>query len=270
MTKSVIVFKTHIWNDDLEKFVVKIFNQARSCSVDFYVVMHTENNDIYHKITTNYIKDITLVITEADIRQLYQKGFYSMWLSNHWILMWFYKKFATKYEYFWNMEYDVRISGDSRKLWSCTNNDDFMYVTGFFHKPNHLYFDYYIGNKIENADKYFGFLQLARYSNKLLAYLNECFESGENGQDELIIFSLIASTLEGADSSCKRGLSEQRNCGNNFAGSANKFSCSNKLLSSMQCGAWTWDDAWSNHNKCLYEMAEKMNYGQIYIYHPVK
>ncbi len=47
-------------------------------------------------------------------------------MSNHWILMWFFKKFQN-YNYYWSMEYDVRISGNSCILWNYDGEEDFLF-----------------------------------------------------------------------------------------------------------------------------------------------
>ena len=77
--------------------------------------------------------------------------------------------------------------------------------------------------------------------------MDKCFETGENGQDELIIYSLL-------------------NHGN--------FTKSSEFLSSLVKGTWTWDASCAAKNRMLYERLEKMiadmPKNTVYVMHPVK
>jgi hypothetical protein len=206
--------------------------------------MHTDNGEIYETIKSPVIKNIVLKFTEEEIKSIYTVGFFSMWLSNHWILMWFYRQFKQKYKYFWSTEYDVRISGDSSKIWKHESTNDFLYTLGNYRNINNKYNDHYVGGKLSELEKYHGYLQLARYSNSALEYLNKCFEEGENGQDELIIFSLLNRA---------------------------KFVGSKKFLQTLIRGTWTWQDSYSASNRKIYEQMENPIYRKhTHIFHPVK
>ena len=241
--KIVVLLKTHVWNDDLEKFATKIYNEATLSNVDFFILMHDETNSL--TVQNDILKKVIIKFTEADIKNIYQVGFYSMWLSNHWILMYFYQKYKDIYQYFWSIEYDVRISGDSSQIWKHNSNCDFLYVRGNYLNQNNYYRNHYVGDKLASHQKYYGFLQLARYSNVALAYLNDCYVGGENGQDELITFSLL-----------NRG----------------KFTGSKTYLQSLIKGTWTWESKYVDYNKKIYnkhELNPDPN-GSVYIFHPVK
>lgn len=207
--------------------------------------MHDNDGTICQKIVDSLLSKITLVLTESKIKSIYPNGFYSMWLSNHWLLMWFYQNFGHKYDYFWSMEYDVRISGDSSKIWLYDNDDDFLYVTGNILCPNNIYKNHYIGGKLTNEQKYYGFLQISRYSKKFLGYLDRCFNDGENGQDELIIFSLA-----------RRG----------------HFKISGHFLNKLVKGVWSWEDKYVSKNITEYHKMERSNRDGKYlaIFHPIK
>jgi hypothetical protein len=160
--------------------------------------------------------------------------------------MWFYKQFRNKYKYFWSIEYDVRISGDSSKIWKYAGTEDFIFPIEPFRDPNWAFKNHYVGGKLADDQKYYGYLQLARYSNKFLNYLDRCFAAGENGQDELIIFSLF-----------KRG----------------KFSGSKDLLSKLIKDSWTVFSTDSDKHRRLLEESEKeiiYNKDLVYIFHPIK
>jgi hypothetical protein len=244
MDKKVVLLKTHVWSDDIEKFSIKVYNETYLYGVDFFILMHTENDEIYHQVKSEKIKKIIIKFTEAEIKSIYTTGFISMWLSNHWILMWFYKKFGQKYKYFWSVEYDVRISGNSSKIWLHENSHDFLYTKGNYRNVKHKHMKFYQGTLLNDLEKFFGYLQLARYSSRLLVYLDKYFNLGENGADELIIFSLI---------------------------NKGKFTGSKEYLQSLIAGTWTWQDIYSENNKQLYNYCESLNdSNHLYIFHPIK
>lgn len=181
-TNTVIVFKTHVWSDEIEQFVQKIRNES---SCDFYVLAHTEKP---LQVKDSSIPIIT--ITEQDIRSVYDSGFVSLWLSNHWNTMWFYQHYPD-YQYYWTIEYDVRIVGDSSRIWSYSGTEDFVFTRGPNQDPNWAFKNDYFGNKLDDTNKWYGYLQLARYSNRFLRYADDTFKTGENGQDEMMMFSLL-------------------------------------------------------------------------------
>lgn len=254
MKNTVVLMKTHVWSTELEVFATKIYNEiykesnsnteSNKESTSFFILMHTEDNIIYEEVKNENLKKCILKFKESDIKSLYETGYFSMWLSNHWILMWFFKNFGQTYEWFWSFEYDVRICGDSSKIWNYNCNYDFLYTRGNYRNPTNKYLSYYVGTKLTNLEKYHGFLQMARYSKNCLKYLNECFENGENGQDELIVYSLLN----------RKGMSGSK-----------------KFLQSLIRGNWTWQTQFSNVNKRLYEKLENNpNNNTVAIFHPVK
>lgn len=244
MDNKVVLFKTHIWNDDIEIFAKKIKSEANSVTIDFFVLMHTETDAYFNLIKSDDIKKITLTFNEFTIKNIYNGiGFHSMWISNHWILMWFFKQHKNKYVYYWTIEYDVRIVGNSTKIWTINYDFDFIHPHDYSHNPSFYWINSYVGNKLQLKEKYNGLLQLARYSKKFLDYLDSCYESGENAQDELITFSLAV-----------RG----------------KFTISNLPLKSLIRGKWTWQNHYSVINKKIYNKLCSQNSDKVYILHPVK
>lgn len=237
--KIVVLLKTHTWNDHLEKFAMKIHNETSIEGIDFYILMHNENNNLINMIKNKELLKHILTFTESDIRSMYSNGFYGMWLSNHWILMWFYNKFRNKYQYFWSIEYDVRISGNTSKIWTYSGGEDFIFPIQPFKDPNWAYRNHYVG-PMSHDEKYYGYLQLARYSNRFLNYLDRHFREGENGQDELIIFSLFM-----------RG----------------KFTGSKDFLNKYIDNSWSVFNTDSDKHKYLLEKHETES---LRIYHPIK
>ncbi|MEM0354264.1 MAG: hypothetical protein QXW79_01645 [Thermoplasmata archaeon] len=243
--ETVVLLKTHIWNDEIEKFANKIRNETKNIGVDFYILMHDNSkSEIIKKVKNDDLRSRTLVFSEDEIKNLYTKGFYNMWLSNHWILMWFYRKSGGKYKYYWSVEYDVRIIGDSSIIFGYKGTEDFVYPIKPIQDPNWYWKSYYIGGKLTDKDKYYGYLQLARYSKRFLDYLDTCYRAGENGQDELITYSLF-----------KRG----------------KFTGTHNFLSKF-IGFWYWDVKPGNFEKYkkLWETESTEDRNFVRIFHPVK
>ena len=239
-----IIFKTHIWSLELEKYCMKIYNESKINNIQFYILLHDENNILKSKILDIELKTRTISFCKKDIIGLYESGFISMWLSNHWILMWFYIKYGLFYDYVWSMEYDVKIIGDSSKIWLYDSPHDFLYTKGNIPLYNNKYTQTYIGTKLIDSEKRTGYLQIARYSKKTLNYLHDNFTNGEHAQDEIIIFSLI-----------------------NISG----LTTSNIFLSKMIRGIWTWQSRYNDYNRIISEKISINHENKdTYILHPVK
>ncbi len=248
--QTVVIFKTHTWNSQIEKFVLKLIEETVPHRIDFYVLIHSNDESLITKIENVRIRDYVLVFSENTIKKMYQDGFYGMWLSNHWILMWFFRQYKDKYQYYWSIEYDVRISGNSTKLWTYDGLEDFIYPYVPFQNPEWTWKDYCISNILTDENKWYGYLQLARYSKKFLEYLDKHYNSGENGQDELITFSLF-----------KRGESEIGLVGDN------------KLLFNLINNSWSVDNADSDKHKKILSDSEtesEKNPEHLIILHPIK
>jgi Ca2+/Na+ antiporter len=247
---TVVLMKTHTWNYQLEKFAIKIKNETIHNRIDFYILMHSDDSSLPDEIKDQTLKKYVLVFKESDIKKLYKQGFYSMWLCNHWILMWFYKQFKNKYQFYWSIEYDVRISGNSSTIWNYDGIEDFIYPIEPFKNPEWAWKNYYMGGPLTDNTKWYGYLQLARYSTKFLEYLDRHYQAGENGQDELITFSLF-----------KRGRDEIGLTG------------SKKLLSNLIQNSWNVDNSDSDKHKIILEESEtkyQTDNSQLLILHPVK
>ena len=246
--KNVVLFKTHLWNDELEIFAEKIKNETIPYNIDFFILMHSNDFSLINHIKNDQLKKYVMMYSENDIKKIYNNdGFYGMWLSNHWILMWFYQKFQNKYNYYWSIEYDVRISGNGLNIWNYNGNEDFIYPIEPFNDPNWRWKNYYVGGKMTDDDKFYGYLQLARYSNKFLDYLNKHYKNGENGQDELITFSLF-----------------KRN--KNLTGTKD-------LLHKLIDNSWSVINSDSEKNKKLLIESDKIymnNKNHLRIFHPIK
>ena len=185
--RQVVIFKTHTWNNDIENFVLKILDSTTKNNIDFFVIY---NSDEKIKINNNRITKILLFTKPNKIEKLYDTGFVSMWASNHWLLMWFYKNYPD-YDFYWSIEYDVRIIGNMDKLWKINKKYDFVYPVKPFTNESDSWLDTYVGDIFTLKDFRFGYLQLARYSNRFLYLLDLYFINGEHAQDELITYTIF-------------------------------------------------------------------------------
>ena len=178
-----LLFKTHQWNDEIDAWYRRLVTE---CPYTVYLMYHNDNLDL-SAIPTD-LHGAVMVYSEEMIRTVYPEApFYGMWLSNHWILSWAMKTLS--YDYVWNIEYDVRIVGDSRWIWTYRGGEDFIYPIATFQNPDWPYREMYRG-PLTHAEKWYGYLQLARYSRRFLQYLDAIYPV-ENGQDELITYSLF-------------------------------------------------------------------------------
>ena len=241
--KSVVILKSHVWNDNLGKFAQKIKNETSYHKIDFFIIIHSDDKFLIKMIPLS-LKNNVLCVTTNIISNLYEVGFYNMWLSNHWILMWFFKNYSN-YDYYWSIEYDVRITGDSSKLWTYSGKEDFIYPIKTFQAKYWTWKDYYTGTLFQDKDKWYGYLQLARYSSKFLSFLDFHFLRNENGQDELIIFTLL-----------------------HYGKSLGILTGSERILNSAIHDSWSVDANDSEKHK-KYIVFRKNN-KELAIYHPVK
>lgn len=247
MVKIVVLLKTHVWNQSVQEFAVKVLLETSGANVDFFILVHDEKGLIQETINKQaenlpQLQDRTIYFTEKDIRSIYDSGFYGMRYSNHWILMWFFRRNNT-YDYYWSVEYDVRINGPSEQIWTHDSDADFLYAIGGYHRPNHKLINHYSGSKIPVEKRLFGYIQIARYSRKALVFLDQEYTVGENGQDELITYSLIFNS---------------------------NLSKSCTFLKGLVAGVWTWVESYSKINKYHYNRIHNIFPNKLCIFHPIK
>jgi hypothetical protein len=234
--------KTHVWCQELDEYAVKVKAECGT-TCDFFILFHQEEGRDKNGIISPELQENVLTFSENEIKAIYQEGYYGIWLSNHWILMWFYQKYPD-YKYYWSVEYDVRISGRTDRIWNMESDVDFLYVIGGHpdSDPKRLYRECYTGDLMGKIPKIFGMLQLARYSSAAIQYLDDKYKSNENGQDELVTHTLMKHS----------GLTTSR-----------------YLLQPLIGGIWTWDARYSNHNRRLYYMCDRVT-DRNWIFHPIK
>lgn len=197
----VVLFKTHKWDADIEKRFRKIESEAGADKV--WVVYHG-------KSVPAKVRNLHAC---PSLEKVYKKGFFGAWLSNHWLLMSWWKsrgRAMKDVDWVWSIEYDVGIVGDSGHLWRAVHEStdaDLLGSFGPFQDESWPYKDNYVG-VMADSDKWFGYVQLSRYSRRFLDYMDAAFERGENGQDEMMIYSLAKRggfTIETEPLHCLQG-----------------------------------------------------------------
>ena len=219
----IVLIKTHVWNDDLEEYLYRVDAECRKVGVSMIILMHGAERPLPFK---------AMFFDEGIIKAMYPSGFIDMQLSNHWSLIWAYRQLPEE-DWFWSVEYDVRIRR-SDLLWTIPDTEDFLYVQGGRPAPPSPYM-----TTLQNieAPHYTGYLQLARYSRRLLQYLDDCYAAGQNGQDELATYSLV------------------------FQSQFTSLPAMNQYTG----GVWTWQAEYSLHNRKKYAQSRKLA-----IFHPCK
>lgn len=235
--KRVILYKTHVWCDSIELDVIKLINETLD---DFKIILHDETGTLFPKIKSEKVRERTLVVTEALIKAIYSQGFIDMFLSNHWLLMWFYLQHD--YDYYWTIEYDVKIIGNSNRIWQISSVADLLFPVGNKRvSGENKYTKTAIGLE---TPLYAGFIQIARYSRKALAYLHDKYSQGMNAQDEIAVFTLLHKSdliLESAP------------------------------LWSLIKGVWTFDSYYQQENLKQWQYLKQWSGpDELYIMHPIK
>lgn len=236
--RQVILYKTHVWTDDIELDVIQLMQETKD---DFRVILHDETGDLISTIKSEKVKSVTLCVTEAVIRSIYVEGWVDMFLSNHWILMWFFKQ-HDYYDYYWSMEYDVKVIGNSEKIWSISSQADFLYPIG--NRKVRINNKYTRTAKKLDMPLYAGFMQIARYSKRALEYLDLHYAEGINAQDEIATFTILNKS---------------------------DLSMDDKPLRKMIQGTWSYDDYYQDDNiRCYNALSHLITKDETYILHPIK
>lgn len=250
MSKTVICYKTHILNKVIIDFIKKIYKECDESNkqmlnnfkgefdIDFFLLIP----DYLEKEIPDKLKPITIIYKEDEIKNMYT-NFYSMWLSNHFIELYFYKNFGEKYDYFWFIDYDVRILGDTSYFWRNELNHDLLIPKNITLVDTSWKFQNYIHESFQNNEKYFCFKQFYRISKIFLKKLDELFKEGINGHCELIIGSV-----------CKKY----------------NFSYDYNFLNLRIQGIWTQNPDFSGYNIEAYNKLALSLIIKPFIFHPIK
>jgi len=253
MENQVILLKTYIWSDDIEKYVLKLLKEVKECKNDFFILLHDEYNEVNKKIASDEIRNHVLSFTSQDVKELYYNNYVDMYFRSHLSHFWFYKKYPN-YSYYWILEYDTRIVGNSKIFWNYTGQEDFISPSGIYNYPKDGIFYNHYENRLKNIDRftnhneniYWTYIQFMRCSIKFLNYMDSKLDEGENGQDETIIGTMVIS-------------------GNFNYSDLSKYIKGNWYGSSTQDIVDYNKSEWNKYNE-LHENDEN----EVFIFHPVK
>lgn len=208
--KRAILFKTHKFSKAIRDRYEKVVSESKGLA-DVFLVVH---GDV--RIDDGEERRLFRV-SDGELARVYDRGFVDPWLSNHWLLMAWWKRVgrAGGYQFVWSVEYDVGIVGNSAELWGEPSGADLIASYGPFQDSAWPYKDRYFCDTAASAclarrdeDKWYGYVQISRYSARFLDYMDHVFESGENGQDEMMIFSLAKKGQFSIDTeavACRQG-----------------------------------------------------------------
>jgi hypothetical protein len=207
--KRAILFKTHKFSKAIRDRYEKVVSESKGLA-DVFLVVHGD-------VRIDGEEQRLFRVSDEELHRVYDRGFVDPWLSNHWLLMSWWKRVgrAGGYQFVWSVEYDVGIVGNSAVLWGEPSGADLIASYGPFRDSAWPYKDRYFCDKATSAclarrdeDKWYGYVQISRYSARFLDYMDHVFESGENGQDEMMIFSLAKKGQFSIDTeaiACRQG-----------------------------------------------------------------
>lgn len=200
MAIQVILLKTYLWSSELEEYALKLLTEITDCNSDFFILLHDEKREVRQKIMSNELQIRTLSFTSDDIKKIYETDYFDIYFRSHLIHFWFFKNHS-HYDYYWILEYDTRIAGNSRIFWNYLGQENFISPTGVFDYPKDSnFYTHYENNKknikrlTEHSENLFWtYIQFIRCSNNFLEYMDNKLTEGENGQDECITGTMVIS-----------------------------------------------------------------------------
>ena len=199
---TALVIPTHQWSPSIEQGMRPFIDSALAEGMAVHVVFTPSLSTA--KFTRGAHLDPRVCVnrtTPEAIRSLYpgRRGFYGMWKSSHFTLLWFWMIIGARrrYAHVWFIEADVRSAGNVARLWSAVS-DDVDYVTSWpitILPPGHGASRKFVGpvRLLPRTRRFFALKQVIRMSARLLARLNTDFARGSNGQDESVLATLARS-----------------------------------------------------------------------------
>ena len=192
--KSVIVLVGHAMTDDLESKYYRI-KKAFVKYGDVVLLLHWEEENGLLKLPDE-IDYVTFTVN--DLNSLHYEPIYETIVpgSNHFALLWFYLK-RPKYEYYWNIEYDVDFTGNWSILFDIYKECDADFISThlkWFKEDMYWYWwNSYHGITFEVPyDKRIrSFNPIYRISNKGLEFLNAFLKAGNYGHHEVLIATAL-------------------------------------------------------------------------------
>jgi hypothetical protein len=172
---SIVLLVSHVWSTEIYKWYTTI-KTSLSAGCEIIVLACDKVFDVPQDVQI-------LRPSIKEIEALYDyKMHKSLWASNHWILMWFWRYLgrSLNLDYVWSIEYDVRSQGDLKELWTI-DFCDFLSTSPIKEDDS----GYWASSIKWTLKKYICHKQIFRMSPKFLDYLDEQFKEGRNGQDEM-------------------------------------------------------------------------------------
>lgn len=252
MTKEIIFFLTHKYNNQISKSIDKIYKEKGTR--DFHVLVHgdLEIQDAPCSIHTFSLKQLQSLKFEM-INNSIVPG------STHLPLMYHFREFPG-YDYYWFIEYDVEFGGNWSALFDtyreCEADFITSYITHYKREEKWPWWHMEHPHKsISKSDRVRSFNPICRISGKALQFLTEELSTGWKGHFEVMIPTLLYRNnfqlldFSGSDEFCSSSYPD-------FYSS--NFQFSNKLTRYFKLGSMR------------YRPAMKKPGFRTLLYHPVK
>jgi hypothetical protein len=175
MERQAVVVVAHVWSDGVASGVAPFLESAARCGVDAHVLLVGVGGS---RVPLGRLGPHVRVHRAAprDVWSLYNSGWLNGWESNHWCLMWWWRRAGRGlYDRVWSVEYDVRAAGCVDALWRVAPGADYVSST-----PCTL---------LEGAapHEYAALKQVFALSAAFADALDAAIARGDNGRDETVI-----------------------------------------------------------------------------------
>ena len=191
--KTAILYVTHIFNEVIERQIVRISDETKEIS-DFFVIYQAESVKIdLH----NGIRTFPFTIKELNMLGYKSWGCTLMDGNFHFVLLDFFLHYPD-YDYYWLVEYDVRFSGCWSKFFSFFGDKDEDFISAHIEivddNPNWTRWGEIemVNVKLNNRQLVKSFNPVARFSNRALGLLHERCRMGDRGHNEVLMPTLFS------------------------------------------------------------------------------
>lgn len=187
-----VVFLTHVWNEGVHLNWKVVQASAFLKGLDAVLIFHVTGKAEQEQPPAT---EHPYLVTTKALMALYPSGFVSPAFSNHWFIMHWWKHIGSlkRCPHVWQIEYDVGHAGRLEALWDVVK-PDIDYATPKPIHENAAMFEHFLSMftpAARTAKPYKSYKQVFRLSAKALDYLHLQFMDGKNGQDEMIIATLL-------------------------------------------------------------------------------
>ncbi len=196
MKKQAILFKTHFITSEILKEYENLKSSCDNSIYDVFLLYDNSRNDFNTKNINSFL------FTLDDIKKLnYQsieeyKEFHSypqFWFHADYPVLFFFNSYP-EYDYYWQIEFDVRFNGDWNYFFGRFENDnsDLLSTNICFKKEEEEWCMWNLHNlNIDEGKLIKNFFPIIRISNRSLHLIDEKYKEGLMGYCELIVSTIL-------------------------------------------------------------------------------